>query len=187
MASKKFPNADHGKIPQRNVDLEKVEALARINCTQSEAAAVLKLTPTQFGVMLKKRPVQEAWARGRELMRVSVRRLQFRHAQMPNSAGVTMTKHLSAHLLGEFDPTMTINNNTQVNIVGQLLAEIDGTTRSLPSEQQRQALPPPAPNALPDQNPPAFGPGGADVMAELDALRQGLNGKKNGSNGGSHE
>jgi hypothetical protein len=166
------------------VKLEQVEALARLQCTQAEAAAVLKLTPAQFSEMLRDRaPVRNAWELGREMGKVSIRRLQFRHAQMPNGAGVTMTKHLAAHHLGEFDPAVSINNFNQINVLGQLLAEIDGKTRSIPPEAQHQMVDvtPASPNALPDKNPLGVE---QDISAELDALRAGLNGKKNGSGNG---
>jgi hypothetical protein len=166
----------------RMVKLDQVEALARIQCTQAEAAAVLKMTPQQFGEQLKRSPrVRAAWEMGRELGKVSIRRLQFRHAQMPNGAGVTMTKHLAAHHLGEFDPASTVNNFNQINVLGQLLAEIDGKTRSIPVEAQQQMVDvtPASPNALPDANPLPQG-----ISAELDALRAGLNGKKNGGGNG---
>jgi hypothetical protein len=78
-----------------------IEGLAKIGCTKGEAADALGVSHEHLSRTLSARPeLKEAWARGAAKAKLSLRRLQWRHARMKNSAGVTMTIHMSKHLLG---------------------------------------------------------------------------------------
>jgi hypothetical protein len=95
-----------GRRP-KNLTESSLKALARANLTQQEAAAALEINPsTLWRHMEANQALRAAWDEGRALRRVALRRLQWRHAQMPNSAGVNMTIHLSKHELGEHDKSL---------------------------------------------------------------------------------
>jgi len=82
-------------------------ALARARLTQQEAAAALEIDPSTLWRHMEANPkLREAWERGKLMYFVSLKRLQWRHAQMPNSAGVNMTIHLSKHDLNEHDKAL---------------------------------------------------------------------------------
>lgn len=83
------------------IDAEILRGLAQIQCTIAEAAAVLKVTKRTLLRRLEEPKFKEVWVRGQAEGCASLRRLQFRHAKMPNSAGVSMTIHLSKHHLGQ--------------------------------------------------------------------------------------
>lgn len=78
-----------------------LRGLAQIQCTIVEAAAVLKVTKRTLLRRLEEPKFKDAWEQGQAEGRASLRRLQWRHAKMPNSAGVSMTIHLSKHHLGQ--------------------------------------------------------------------------------------
>lgn len=106
--------------PPVEIDAAKLEALAKLQCTHEEIAAVFECSKRTIIRKLKKDPeLKAAYERGKQLGKVSLRRLQFRHANMANSAGVTMTIHLSKHHLGETDKaalelTGRVDSNVQV-------------------------------------------------------------------------
>lgn len=91
--------------PKSKIDVEHLERLARLNCTIDEAAAFFKCTKRTLLRYLddKKRgpAFREAWERGKQEGRLSLRRLQWRHANGSGSSSVQMTIHLSKHWLGE--------------------------------------------------------------------------------------
>jgi hypothetical protein len=97
------------KIGRRPKDLTEaaVFAMARSRFTQQEAAAALDIDRTTLTRHLQLNPkLREAWDRGKQMYFVSLKRLQWKHAQMKNSAGVNMTIHLSKHDLGEHDKAL---------------------------------------------------------------------------------
>jgi hypothetical protein len=83
-----------------------LKALAEIQCTIEEAAAVLGVSKSLLLRRLKDTNIKASWETGQAIGRVSLRRLQFRHAKMPNSAGVSMTIHLSKHHLGQTEKSL---------------------------------------------------------------------------------
>lgn len=88
------------------INKEVLKALATIGATQEEICAGLVAVGCTLNVRTLKRRLQEDEFReiveqGQAELRLSLRRLQLRHAKMPNSAGVQMTIHLSKHVLGQ--------------------------------------------------------------------------------------
>lgn len=64
--------------PRSPIDIEQLEELATIQCTQAEAAAVLKVSVDTLAKRLKEPEYAEAWERGRQNGRVSLRRRQWK-------------------------------------------------------------------------------------------------------------
>ncbi|NPU23954.1 hypothetical protein [Bradyrhizobium denitrificans] len=90
--------------PPFKIDLDQLAKLASIGCTKEEAAFVLGCGKrTLLDHMRAENEVTEAWERGVNLGKVSLRRLQWRHANGSGSSAVNMTIHLSKHRLGETD------------------------------------------------------------------------------------
>jgi hypothetical protein len=97
--------------PRIEIDVTILKALASIGATEDEICAGLIATGTQLDLRTLKRRLQEpkyreVWQQGKSEFHLSLRRLQFRHAKMPNSAGVTMTIHMSKHQLGETEKSL---------------------------------------------------------------------------------
>ncbi len=83
------------------IDLVKLERLAALPCTIEEAGVVFGCTKRTMLRYLEKQEYRDAWDRGQNTFRLSLRRLQWRHAQGSGSAAVQMTIHLSKFWLGE--------------------------------------------------------------------------------------
>jgi hypothetical protein len=137
------PGSGKNKGPgplQRRVSPEVVHELARLGCTQIEVARRFGCHAQSFNRLLKDNPkLREAWDAGKADGDEMLRRLQWRHAKMPNGSGVQMTIHMSRHRLGEHDKALVQAEVVgRVDVIHQLLKEIDGTTRGLPPH----ALPP---------------------------------------------
>jgi len=102
--------AERGR-PRIEIDKDILKALASVGATEEEICAGLIATGTQLDLRTLKRRLQEPtyrqiWDQGKGEFKLSLRRLQFRHAKMPNSAGVTMTIHMSKHQLGETEKSL---------------------------------------------------------------------------------
>jgi hypothetical protein len=92
------------------IDADNLRKLSALRCTVEEAATFFKTVKRTLLRRLKDDPVlAEAWENGKNEGRIALRRLQWRHAQMPNSGGVQMTIHLSKHELGEHDRQLNLN------------------------------------------------------------------------------
>lgn len=66
--------------------LTQIQGLARIQCTQREAAAVLRVDRDTFGLFLRSHEkAREAWETGLESGKASLRRLQFKNAENGNA------------------------------------------------------------------------------------------------------
>ncbi len=89
--------------PPIEIDLEQLAKLASIGCTKEEAAYILGCSKRTLLDRMKQEEVSEAWEKGVVLGKVSLRRLQWRHANGSGSSAVNMTIHLSKHRLGETD------------------------------------------------------------------------------------
>ena len=91
-----------GRGVKIKIDTEALQNLAKIQCTYAEAAAFFDCDEKTIKRRLSTDPqLRECWDRGKELGRISLRRLEWRHAQMATSGGVTMTIHLARQHLGE--------------------------------------------------------------------------------------
>jgi hypothetical protein len=92
------------------IDADNLRKLSALRCTVEEAATFFKTVKRTLLRRLKEDPaLAEAWEHGKNEGRIALRRLQWRHAQMPNSGGVQMTIHLSKHELGEHDRQLNLN------------------------------------------------------------------------------
>lgn len=134
---------------QKRVTAEMLAMLARLGCTMTEAAGYMGVRIDSLSRYLKDKPkLREAWDKGVGDGDAKLRALQWRHAQMANGAGVSMTIHMSKHRLGEHDRNLVESKSvSRVEVIHQLLREIDGTTKGLPSFPQ-QAAPTGAPEMM---------------------------------------
>lgn len=94
-----------GKLPA-DIKLAEFERLVQLQCTVEEAASFFKCAKRTLQRYLKQPEYAEAWERGRELGKLSLRRLQWRHANGTGSSAVQMTIHLSKHWLGETEKVL---------------------------------------------------------------------------------
>lgn len=111
--------------PRIEIDKTLLRALAAIGATEEEIVAGLVAGGVKLDLRTLKRRLQEEeyrdeWVQGRSEFKLSLRRLQYRHARMPNSAGVTMTIHMSKHQLGETEKAALelsgrVDSNVEVN------------------------------------------------------------------------
>lgn len=93
--------------PPVKIDADNLRKVAALRCTVEEAATFFKTVKRTLLRRLKEdTELAEAWANGKNEGRIALRRLQWRHAQTPGSAGVQMTIHLSKHELGETDKSL---------------------------------------------------------------------------------
>ena len=92
-----------GGRPPKTIDAEQLRKMRALQMTEEEIAAVFNVSTRTLARRIKVEPWKGAWELGRSEGHASLRRLQWQHAQMPNSAGVAMTIHLSKHWLGETD------------------------------------------------------------------------------------
>ena len=92
------------------IDISDLNKLAQLHCTIEEAAAFFGCTKLTIKRRLRKPEYREAWDRGREYGKHSLRRLQWKHANGSGSSAVQMAIHLSKHWLGETDKTPSIRS-----------------------------------------------------------------------------
>lgn len=132
----KYRNVDWRQInPPKYLPAESIEALAAVGCNYTTAARALGVHPVTLRRDLDTiEGLRDAWERGKARGEVGLRVLSWNHAHMPNSAGVAMTVHLRKHMLGEHDKS---EHKHEVSLLGKMLDEIDGNTRSLPNPNQQ--------------------------------------------------
>src|SRR5262249_46978047 len=88
------------KINHDDATLGRIKALAKIQCTQHEAASVLKVCPKTFDNYLRNiKKVREAWENGRGEGKVALRRLQWESAKR----SAAMQVWLGKQYLGQSD------------------------------------------------------------------------------------
>ena len=96
--------------PACAIDVTQLEKLAALHCTIDEAAAFFgcsKRTMLRYLDETSRDPMyRQAWERGRQNGKSSLRRLQWKHANGTGSSAVTMTIHLSKHWLGETERSL---------------------------------------------------------------------------------
>lgn len=104
--AKKGRGSQKGKMgrPKFVIDEELVKKLAALQCTYDEMAFACGCSKRTFIRQLNEQgDLAEQLEAGKAGGKLSLRRQQWLHARMPNSAGVQMTIHLSKHWLGETD------------------------------------------------------------------------------------
>jgi hypothetical protein len=89
--------------PAVNIGADELRKLAALQHTYEELAFFFNCSKRTIIRKMQNPELLEAYELGKAGGRASLRRLQWRHAQMPNAAGVQMTIHLSKHWLGETD------------------------------------------------------------------------------------
>lgn len=88
--------------PAVPIDADNLRKLARLLCTHEEIAAFFECSERTIIRKLQDNvELAEAYERGKAEGRMSLRRLQWRHAQGAGSSAVQMTIHMSKHHLGE--------------------------------------------------------------------------------------
>jgi hypothetical protein len=88
------------KLKDDDATLETVTALAKIQCTQYEAADFMKVCEKTFiNYLQSNKKAREAWNNGREEGKVSLRRLQWKSAQ----SSIPMQIWLGKQYLGQKD------------------------------------------------------------------------------------
>lgn len=92
--------------PEAKVDLVQLTKLAMLACTIEEAAGFLNISKRTLLRHLEEPDCKAAWERGLQKGNVSLRRLQWKHANSAGSSAVQMTIHLSKHRLGETDKSL---------------------------------------------------------------------------------
>jgi len=112
--------------------------MAQAHFTLEEVAAVMKISERTVIRKLKESPLKEIWEQGKAMGRASLRRLQWKHAQMTNSAGVTMSIHLSKHWLGEtekaaLEVTGRIDSAIEVSVRDRLSSKLEALNKRISS------------------------------------------------------
>ena len=92
-----------------DIDIRQLYELARMGCTQAEAAQFFSMAQTTFENRLQKdQDLRQAWDLGSAQAKISLRRLQIAHASTPGAPGVAMTVHLSKFWLNERDEAVKV-------------------------------------------------------------------------------
>ena len=102
--------------PKKEIDYETVEKLANIQCTQEEIASFLGISTR---TLLRDEKFKEIFARGRENGKMSLRRIQWKHAEK----SATMAIWLGKQYLGQKD-NIEVANTDELNKVKELLTKI---------------------------------------------------------------
>lgn len=100
-AAVKKPQPKPTGRPRLKIDKANLLRLSKLMCTEAELAAFFDVNLRTMKRRLAEPELREIWETGKELGRLSIRRQQFQHMTLKNSAGVQMTIHLSKHHLGE--------------------------------------------------------------------------------------
>ena len=102
--------------PKKEIDYEAVEKLANIQCTQEEIASFLGVSTR---TLQRDEQFMELFNRGRENGKMSLRRIQWKHAEK----SATMAIWLGKQYLGQKD-NIEVANTDELNKVKELLAKI---------------------------------------------------------------
>ena len=121
--------------PRKKTDERQVYELAKLGCTQCEAASVLGIDHRTFKRRLQEPVFYRAWEKGQAVGAVALRQLQWKHARRPDSSGVAMTIHMSKHRLGENDKSLHLNLTMQD--VDELIARLEQER----AQQQQMGVP----------------------------------------------
>ena len=122
--------------PACAIDVTQLEKLAALHCTIDEAAAFFgccKRTMLRYlDETARDSMYREAWERGRQNGKSSLRRLQWKHANETGSSAVTMTIHLSKHWLGETEKSLVEMTGRDG---GPVAVQHDGSARRILEER----------------------------------------------------
>lgn len=102
--------------PKKEIDYVTVEKLANIQCTQEEIASFLGISSR---TLLRDEKFKELFAKGRESGKMSLRRIQWKHAEK----SATMAIWLGKQYLGQKD-NIEVANTDELNKVKELLGKI---------------------------------------------------------------
>ena len=102
--------------PKIEIDYVTVEKLANIQCTQEEIASFLGISSR---TLLRDEKFKELFAKGRENGKMSLRRIQWKHAEK----SATMAIWLGKQYLGQKD-NIEVANTDELNKVKELLGKI---------------------------------------------------------------
>jgi hypothetical protein len=98
------PTANPYPKRKTHVDPYEVYQLARMGCTLADAAQFFGLKLSRLNHYLDRDDnLRLAWERGAAQKKISLRRLQWAHAERPGAPGVAMTIHMSKHQLDEVE------------------------------------------------------------------------------------
>lgn len=116
-----------GRPTEPELDMNVLENLAAIQCTNDEIAAVFGMSRYALARRLKIPKYQKRFEQGKARGRASLRRLQWNHAQRNTGGGVHMAIHLAKHILGETDKSLLevsarVNSTIEVKSVRDRIA-----------------------------------------------------------------
>jgi hypothetical protein len=126
--------------PPVEIDLDKLEALAMIQATEAEIAAVFGCDRRTIINRLKEPEFLLAYENGKLKGRLNLRRLQMRHASSPtSSAAVNMTIHMSQqpYWLGE-----NARSLVEVNPIELVVTRIERVIVDSSPDPNRQGVSP---------------------------------------------
>ena len=109
--------------PRKKTDERQVYELAKLGCTQYEAASLLGIDHRTFKRRLQEPVFYQAWEEGQAAGAVALRQLQWKHARRPDASGAAMTIHMSKHLLGQHDKALHLS--LTVEDVDELIAKLE--------------------------------------------------------------
>src|SRR5262245_35447775 len=95
--------------PRKKTDEGQVYELAKLGCTQYEAASVLGIDHRTFKRRLQEPIFYQAWEKGQVAGAIALLQRKWKHERRPISSGVTMTIHMSKYLLGQNDKALHLN------------------------------------------------------------------------------
>ena len=103
--------------PKKEIDYATVEKLANIQCTQDEIASFLGISTR---TLQRDEQFMELFNKGRESGKMSLRRIQWKHAEK----SATMAIWLGKQYLGQRD-NIEVANTDELNKVKELLGKIE--------------------------------------------------------------
>lgn len=103
--------------PKKEIDYVTVEKLANIQCTQEEIASFLGISTR---TLQRDEQFMELFNKGRESGKMSLRRIQWKHAEKSAS----MAMFLGKQYLGQRD-NVEVSNTDDMNKVKELLQKIE--------------------------------------------------------------
>ena len=105
--------------PKKQIDYTAVEKLANIQCTQEEIASFLGVSSR---TLLRDEKFKELFSKGRENGKMSLRRIQWKHAEK----SVPMAIWLGKQYLGQKDIIeASTTGETKINIINSLPRDED--------------------------------------------------------------
>jgi hypothetical protein len=119
--------------PRLSINIANLLRLSKLMCTETELAAFFDVSLKTMKRRLQEPELRDLWERGKALGLYSIRRQQFEHMKLPNSAGVQMTIHLSKFHLGQTEKSL-------IELTGRGGGPIQTVDLSKASDEQLAAL-----------------------------------------------